>query len=67
MRFIIGHRHAHSEDEPTYYCIDSFGRRSRVGDPGKATNWPSEAEACDAIAQLGLSGDPTVFVCQGPE
>jgi hypothetical protein len=67
MRFVIGHRYAESKEAPTYYCVDGLGRLSRVGDPGKATSWPSEAEAHVAIAQLGLSGDPTVFVCQGPE
>ena len=67
MRFVIGHMYAESREAPTYYCLDDLGRLSRVGDPAKATNWPSEVEAHAAIAQLGLSEDPTVFVCQGPE
>jgi hypothetical protein len=62
MHFVIGYMLKGSGEPPTYYRVDGLGRLSRDGDLRNATEWPTEAEAREAIRQLGLSGDPSVSV-----
>jgi hypothetical protein len=62
MRFVICHMLVGAKEPPTYYRLDGLGRLSRDGDLRNATDWPTEAEAREAIRQFGLSGDPSVSV-----
>jgi hypothetical protein len=61
-RFAIAHRVTGSPEPATYYCIDGLGRISRVGTSAKATVWDTELKTRQAMEELGLSGDPDVFV-----
>jgi hypothetical protein len=53
-----------SDMQPAGTGADKYGCAMRVSNASGATTWDSEEEARQAMRDLGVAGDPEVFVAE---